>query len=119
MIAQVEAVWCWAGGEPKGTVNAMSLRPGSAMTEQLKSSFDDAMLSIYTRALKEAHYNATRYLHMLQENGGLATAKMCSTPHTSRKVTRRCGSAHASISPWKLWCMTIQSGIHSLQTRNL
>ena len=46
------------------------------MTKDLKSGFDDAMLSIYTRALEEAHYKATRYLRMLQEYGGLGTARM-------------------------------------------
>jgi len=58
------------------------------MTEELKRSFDDAMMSIYTRALEEAHYKATRYLHMLQEYGGLGTAKMLvNSSHVSEGYT--------------------------------
>jgi hypothetical protein len=32
------------------------------------------MFDIYDRALSEAHYNATRFLHMLYEHRGLQTA---------------------------------------------
>ncbi|MGE3960449.1 MAG: hypothetical protein AB7F65_02055 [Dehalococcoidia bacterium] len=32
------------------------------------------MLDIYVRAKREAHYNATRFLQMVAEKGGLATA---------------------------------------------
>ncbi|KAA6462177.1 hypothetical protein DYQ86_09685 [Acidobacteria bacterium AB60] len=34
------------------------------------------MHRIYQRALKEADYKATRFLHMLHEHGGLQTARM-------------------------------------------
>lgn len=37
--------------------------------------FDAAMLEIYRRAKSEAGYNATIFLRMLGDRGGLATAK--------------------------------------------
>ena len=37
--------------------------------------FDTAMMNIYHRARKEAGYNATRYLQMLHDDRGLATAQ--------------------------------------------
>jgi hypothetical protein len=40
----------------------------------LKERFNLAMWNIYKRAKYEAKYNATRYLQMLDENGGLETA---------------------------------------------
>ena len=43
---------------------------------KLKSQVDEAMLGIYQRALREAHYNATRFLAMLSEPGGLETARI-------------------------------------------
>jgi hypothetical protein len=45
-------------------------------TETLVNQFDEEMLSIYRRALTEAHYNATRFLGMLQEHRGLQTARL-------------------------------------------
>ena len=38
--------------------------------------FDAAMMNVYQRALKECHYNATRFLHMLHEHRGLGTARI-------------------------------------------
>lgn len=38
-------------------------------------NFHDAMLAIYQRAKSEAGYNATRFLRMVSENGGLETAR--------------------------------------------
>src|SRR5690242_11585263 len=43
---------------------------------QLIAEFDEAMFGIYTRALAEAKYNATRFLHMLHEHRGLETARI-------------------------------------------
>lgn len=37
--------------------------------------FEAAMASIYKRAKAECGYNASRYLQLLSEKGGLATAK--------------------------------------------
>jgi hypothetical protein len=41
----------------------------------LDRQFHAAMVGIYTRAKDEAGYNATRYLQMVSETGGLATAR--------------------------------------------
>lgn len=43
---------------------------------ELELRFDTAMLDIYRRAKTEAGYNATRYLQMLDEHGGLDTARI-------------------------------------------
>lgn len=45
------------------------------MFTALQDKFNAAMLNIYNRAKAEANYNATRYLHMVGENGGLETAR--------------------------------------------
>lgn len=37
--------------------------------------FDMAMFQIYQRAKSEARYNATKFFQMLNDRGGLATAK--------------------------------------------
>ena len=42
----------------------------------LEAQFDEAMMLIYIRALKEAGYKAGRYHQMLQENRGLETARI-------------------------------------------
>jgi hypothetical protein len=42
----------------------------------LVQQFDDEMLGVYQRARSEAHYNATRFLQMLQEYRGVETAKI-------------------------------------------
>lgn len=43
--------------------------------EDLVNRFDETMLNIYRRARAEANYNATRFLSMLNEMGGLQTAR--------------------------------------------
>jgi len=40
-----------------------------------EKKFDEAMFEIYRRAKAEASYNATIFLKMLHERGGLSTAK--------------------------------------------
>jgi hypothetical protein len=42
---------------------------------ELNAKFDAAMFGIYRRAKDEAHYPANIFLRMLNEHGGLATAK--------------------------------------------
>jgi hypothetical protein len=42
----------------------------------LESMFANEMHRIYQRALSEAGYKATRFLHMLHDHGGLQTARM-------------------------------------------
>ena len=49
--------------------------PGTADVA-LQSAFGNEMHRIYQRALAEAGYKATRFLHMLHEHGGLQTARM-------------------------------------------
>ena len=46
------------------------------MESNLEKQFDAAMMDIYRRALAEANYKATRFLQMLHEHRGLATAQI-------------------------------------------
>jgi len=46
------------------------------MSSNLQRRFDLEMWNIYRRAKFEAKYNATRFLHMLYEHGGLETARI-------------------------------------------
>ncbi len=43
--------------------------------EKLKKKFEAEMVQIYTTAKEECGYNATRFLQMIGEKGGLAAAK--------------------------------------------
>ena len=45
------------------------------MPTDIESQFHEAMLDIYRRAKAEAGYNATRFLSMVVEHGGLKTAR--------------------------------------------
>jgi hypothetical protein len=49
---------------------------GETIKRALQEAFGEEMHRIYQRALKEAGYKATRFLHMLHEHGGLQTARM-------------------------------------------
>lgn len=42
----------------------------------LEDQFHDAMLAIYVTAKREADYNATRFLAMLNDRGGVKTARL-------------------------------------------
>jgi hypothetical protein len=44
--------------------------------ETLVAQFDEEMLNIYRRAKAEAGYNASLFLQMLSEHGGLETARI-------------------------------------------
>ena len=46
-----------------------------AVRSALESEFDEAMLEIYKRAKSDAGYNATRFLGMVVDRGGLDTAR--------------------------------------------
>ena len=48
---------------------------GKALPE-LEARFDAAMMNIYRRALSECGYRATRFLQMLYDHRGLATARI-------------------------------------------
>ena len=45
------------------------------MASENEKRFDTEMMKIYHRARDEAKYNATRYFHMLIEQGGLRAAQ--------------------------------------------
>ena len=58
------------------------------MQDPLKQ-FDGAMFEIYNRAKSEAGYNATIFLRMLGDRGGLATAKyLINSPKPSDGYTQ-------------------------------
>lgn len=46
------------------------------MTNALETAFHSEMLNVYERAKRECRYNAVRFLQMVNEHGGVATAKM-------------------------------------------
>jgi hypothetical protein len=46
------------------------------MNNDLEARFDEAMMDVYSRALDECDYKATRFLHMLHEHRGLETARI-------------------------------------------
>ena len=46
------------------------------MDKKLEFKFNSEMLNIYKLAKKECNYNATRYLQMISEHGGLETARI-------------------------------------------
>src|SRR5438105_4118966 len=45
------------------------------MATALESQFHEAMLDIYRQAKSEAGYNATRFLGMVSDRGGIETAR--------------------------------------------
>ncbi|MCS3902203.1 hypothetical protein J2T55_000195 [Methylohalomonas lacus] len=45
------------------------------MNNNLEDRFHADMLNIYQRAMSEAGYHATRFLHMVGENGGIQAAR--------------------------------------------
>ncbi len=46
------------------------------MKSQLEKDFHDAMVQIYYKAKLEANYNATRFIQMVSEHGGIEAAKI-------------------------------------------
>src|SRR5690242_7290402 len=55
----------------------------------LEQQFDEAMLQVYKDAKRECHYNATYFLQMVNERGGLATARyLITTDSPSEGFTR-------------------------------
>ena len=49
---------------------------GKLVMSKLETDFHEAMMNIYRRAKSECSYNATYFLRMLQENRGIATARI-------------------------------------------
>ncbi len=61
---------------------------GKTMKTAKEMKFDGEMMDIYRRAKEECDYNATRYLQMLLDHGGLKTAKiLINAPHVSDGYT--------------------------------
>ena len=58
----------------------MAIRGRGAVPTDLEIEFHDAMLSIYRRAKTECGYNATRFLAMVSERGGLDAAQTLTIP---------------------------------------
>ena len=46
------------------------------MPTDLEKRFHEAMVGIYRRAKAEADYNATRYIQMVSDHGGVEAAKL-------------------------------------------
>ncbi|WP_439472500.1 hypothetical protein [Brevundimonas sp.] len=58
------------------------------MADRLEQQFDQAMFNVYRQAKDEADYNATIFLQMLTDNGGLRTAKtLINAPRESEGYT--------------------------------
>ena len=56
--------------------------------DALRRKFDEAMREVYTRARDEPGYNATYFVRMLSEHGGLATAqRLLAAPTASEGFT--------------------------------
>jgi len=67
---------------------------------ELQKQFNQAMLRIYERARDQCRYTATRFLSMLHEKGGLATAKaLLATSEPSSGLVRlwQCGRLDLSV----------------------
>lgn len=58
-----------------GVIGLMSGSSGKELSTQQSEDFDKAMIQVYVRAKKEAKYNATFFLQMVQDRGGVQTAK--------------------------------------------
>jgi len=58
------------------TVVVLNGLQGSAIPKALERDFHRRMIEIYVAAKSEARYNATRFLTMVNEHGGLETARI-------------------------------------------
>ena len=65
----------YAGKRIDKWIMASSSKRRIDMAQGLEQEFHGAMLEIYRRAKAEANYNATVFLRMVSENGGLQAAK--------------------------------------------
>ncbi len=68
------------------------------MNERLESMFREEMLSIYRTAKYKCNYNATRFLQMIDEQGGLGTAKTLLHSH---------GYSDGFTALWECKCLDI------------
>jgi len=59
------------------------------MSNELENAFHQKMVEVYEKAKTECHYNAARFHQMVQQNGGLATAKqLLASSHYPEGLTR-------------------------------
>lgn len=59
------------------------------MTSDLELQFHERMRQVYDQAKEECGYTATRFIQMLNEQGGLMTAKrLINSPNYSEGLTR-------------------------------
>lgn len=76
------------------------LKIGMPHMTDSESRFNRAMLDIYRRAKEECNYNATRFLQMISERGGVATAHaLLATPGPSDGFTAlwECGRLDLTV----------------------
>jgi hypothetical protein len=50
--------------------------PGDHNLDALENQFHRAMIGVYEAALQKCHYNATRFLQMVNVHGGIEAAKI-------------------------------------------
>jgi hypothetical protein len=67
------------------------------MNNDLAARFDEAMMDVYSRALDECDYKATRFLHMLHEHRGLETARILLHASKVSEGTSLYGNGSGSI----------------------
>ena len=63
---------------------------------ELEAVFHRAMVRVYEDAKRETGYNAVRFVQMVSEQGGLATARQLLHPPRAVMASPRCGSGGAS-----------------------
>ncbi len=68
--------------------------------DNLIEEFNQGMEAIYYKAKEECNYNATRYLQMVREHGGLKTAKKLlasDNPQDGLAKLWECGCSHLTV----------------------
>lgn len=86
------------------------------MSIPLHDAFHQKMVEVYERAKTECHYNAARFHQMVQEYGGLATAKkLLASTHYPEGLTRLWELKRLDISMeatvlQEPWCGLFTSG---------
>jgi hypothetical protein len=65
--------------------------------EEIERRFHRAMISIYETAKRELGYNATRFLQMISEHGGLATVRQLLWSEAPSEGFTTLGGARAAV----------------------
>ena len=76
------------------------------------------MLNIYVTAKREAGYNATRFLAMLNDHGGVKKAHILLEAPTVSEGTRHSGNANGWILPSRQSYSTTSASTLSFLTSN-